>query len=173
MYKGRCVFWSPIILFFVGVQKKSFRVLFVSGLVVSGGLALWFDDFDDDALFCRWGCSHARAIEGHTRVFRRRRATTRRTTTNTLVVKEEEESSKRYQHAKAMSSTTKEEEEDVLFDRLKEKLAEIDCLSSLQGFAGWDELTMMPSGRTRGETAFESVRRASRGYSSESPSTKN
>merc|ERR1719163_2046444 len=39
-----------------------------------------------------------------------------------------------------------EEEDGTTYDRLKEKLAEIDCLSSLAGLAGWDELTMMPSG---------------------------
>ena len=36
--------------------------------------------------------------------------------------------------------------DDATYERLKEKLAEIDCLSSLAGLAGWDELTMMPSG---------------------------
>ena len=47
---------------------------------------------------------------------------------------------------KAMSSTSTKEEEETTYSQLKEKLAEIDCLSSLQGLAGWDELTMMPSG---------------------------
>jgi carboxypeptidase Taq len=45
-----------------------------------------------------------------------------------------------------MSSTSTKEEEETTYSQLKEKLAEIDCLSSLQGLAGWDELTMMPSG---------------------------
>ena len=42
------------------------------------------------------------------------------------------------------ATTVKEEERN--YSQLKEKLAEIDCLSSLAGLAGWDELTMMPSG---------------------------
>ena len=121
-------------------------------------LLLWFDDFDDDdALFCRWGVllattTRSKATLASSSSSSRRRR--RRTTTSSS------SQNRRQNDVEQNQQKVEEEEEDgTTYDRLKEKLAEIDCLSSLAGLAGWDELTMMPSGEHAAKL-LESVRRA-------------